>query len=478
MTNTAKTLLKMLLHGDLHEDDLDKYLNLDSVSIKRNLKLLNDTLISKKLGSLKKIDKYYTIIDKTSNFSTYFSEIDLLSQKERIDILCIRLLLDGEINLEKMKIQLDLSRTTISADFKILKNYLNKNSIEISSKIFKGVFVVDNFNSNIGFILCEKFITLFVNKNFLTKYQHELLEIINVLDKNEFYKSYSKIVQEFNLITSIYTFYALYSMRCIEILNPNCILPTNELKDHPQFDKIFNRLDELDLKFSYNFKLFVVGVIVRIKYIPLFNSKLEENFNHFTHSLQSMFELNTMEKIELSKVLLTKYKLGYLNYRYNSFNVSKFDRIQKKVKLTNALEKIISKSDTIMLYQDIHILSDLILEYFSNKEYSEDFKILFILRTVNSDYCKNIFTKIKVLYPKIEILLDSGLNLKYGNTVDFTHYNLVISEFKEKKLENFVLVGVINLKEILAILDMYILDKILLKINDKNRRLLTVEINL
>ncbi|MGL4868513.1 MAG: hypothetical protein ACRC4S_07730 [Cetobacterium sp.] len=467
MTNTAKTLLKILLHGDLHEDDLEKYLNLDSASIKRNLQILKDTLTSKELGSLKKIDKFYTIKDKNPDFSIYFSEIELLSRKERIDILCIRLLIDGELNLEKMRIQLDLSRTTISVDFKHLKNYLNDNGIEVDSKIFKGVFIVDKFNSNIRFILIEKFITLFINRNFLTKYQNELLNEIDVLDKNDFYKSYCKIVQEFDLITSVYTFYTLYSMRCIEILNSNCIFSKNILTDHPEFENIFERLEKLNLNFSYKFKVFATGVIVRVKYIPMLNHKVEDSFNRLTHSLQTIFDLNTEEKVELAELLLMKYKIGYLNYRYNSFNVSKIERVEKKIKLTDALEKIMSNSNLPMMYRDIHILSDLVLEFFSNKEFSKDFKILFILRIIESDYCKNIFIKIKALYPNIEFSIDSGLSLKYGNTIDFTRYNLVISEFKDKKLENCVLIGVVNLKEIIAILDTYVLDKMLIKINDK-----------
>ncbi|MGL5798405.1 MAG: hypothetical protein ACRCYT_09395, partial [Cetobacterium sp.] len=223
MTNTAKILLKILLHGDLHEDDLEKYFSLDSASIKRNLQILNDTLILKNLGYITKFENYYTIMNKSSEFSTYLSEIDILSPQERVDILCIKLLLDSNLNLEKMRVDLDLSRTTISIDFKNLKTYLNANDIKVDSKIFKGIFIEDVFNPNIKYILCEKFMTLFINKYFLTKSQNILLKQIDVLDKDEFYNSYIKIVKKFNLITSIYTFYAIYSMRCVEILNDNCV---------------------------------------------------------------------------------------------------------------------------------------------------------------------------------------------------------------------------------------------------------------
>ncbi|MGL5638951.1 MAG: hypothetical protein ACRCW7_06365, partial [Cetobacterium sp.] len=61
MTNTAKILLKILLNGDLHQNDLERYFDLDLNSIKKNLKILNNYLISHKLGVIKKNKNIYTL---------------------------------------------------------------------------------------------------------------------------------------------------------------------------------------------------------------------------------------------------------------------------------------------------------------------------------------------------------------------------------------------------------------------------------
>ncbi|MGL4977639.1 MAG: hypothetical protein ACRC5G_06445 [Cetobacterium sp.] len=467
MTNTAKILLKILLHGDLHEDDLEKYFSLDSASIKRNLQILNDTLILKNLGYITKFENYYTIMNKSSEFSTYLSEIDILSPQERVDILCIKLLLDSNLNLEKMRVDLDLSRTTISIDFKNLKTYLNANDIKVDSKIFKGIFIEDVFNPNIKYILCEKFMTLFINKYFLTKSQNILLKQIDVLDKDEFYNSYIKIVKKFNLITSIYTFYAIYSMRCVEILNDNCVFDKKIWKNHPEFENILISLNELHLNFTQNFKLFITDIIVRVKFTPLFNAELENSFNYFIDKLKDLFDLNLEEKLEITKLLLGKYKVGYLNYRYDSFNISGTDRVHKKIEFCNILEKIISDSNTNMMYRDILVLADLIFDYFLKKEYSKDFKILFIIKDLDYKYYNNVFTKIKAIYPKIEIIIDTVLNLKYGKIENLNQYSLIISEYEKLNLQRYVFIGLVNLKEVQIILDTYILDKMLLKINEK-----------
>ncbi|MGL5797991.1 MAG: hypothetical protein ACRCYT_07280, partial [Cetobacterium sp.] len=171
--------------------------------------------------------------------------------------------------------------------------------------------------------------------------------------------------------------------------------------------------------------------------------------------------------IELSEILLERFKIGYLNYRYDSFNISNIDRVQKKIELTDILKNIINTSNIGMMYRDIQILSDLILEYFSIKEYSKDFKILFILKYGETEYCKNIFVKIKINYPNIQIFTDSVLNLRYGKFTDCTLFDLIISEYEDKSLENCSLIGTINLKEVQLILDKYILDKMLIKINNK-----------
>ncbi|MGL4988362.1 MAG: hypothetical protein ACRC5F_03850, partial [Cetobacterium sp.] len=69
--------------------------------------------------------------------------------------------------------------------------------------------------------------------------------------------------------------------------------------------------------------------------------------------------------------------------------------------------------------------------------------------------------------PKIEIIIDTVLNLKYGKIENLNQYNLIISEYEKLNLQRYVLIGLVNLKEVQIILDTYILDKMLLKINEK-----------
>ena len=46
MSNKAIALLKVLLHGDIHLDEITKYVDLDINSIERNINVTNDINIS------------------------------------------------------------------------------------------------------------------------------------------------------------------------------------------------------------------------------------------------------------------------------------------------------------------------------------------------------------------------------------------------------------------------------------------------
>lgn len=101
MSNTMITLLKIVLHGDIHIDEIAKYIDLDVNSIDRNIHILNGYLKEKGIGQIERSNNVYSVKNLNGNVSEFFSKLDILSSKERQDIYCVRLLLNGYINLEK-----------------------------------------------------------------------------------------------------------------------------------------------------------------------------------------------------------------------------------------------------------------------------------------------------------------------------------------------------------------------------------------
>ncbi|MGL5052403.1 MAG: hypothetical protein ACRC5W_09080, partial [Cetobacterium sp.] len=61
MSTTVITLLKILLHGDAHIDEIVKYTNLDVNSIERKILILNDYLEANGISKVKKINNIYIL---------------------------------------------------------------------------------------------------------------------------------------------------------------------------------------------------------------------------------------------------------------------------------------------------------------------------------------------------------------------------------------------------------------------------------
>ncbi|MGL5664369.1 MAG: hypothetical protein ACRCW8_11440, partial [Cetobacterium sp.] len=181
MSNKAIALLKVLLHGDIHLDEITKYVDLDINSIERNINVLNEYLHEKGIKPIKKVNNMYSLENRDEKFSEFFSKLDILSSRERQDIYCIRLLLDGYINLEKERQAMGVSRTTAIKDLKKVREFLEKNEINVESRNSKGIFLKEINEGNLYNILCEKIMKLFIDREFLSKQRKELLEEIDIL---------------------------------------------------------------------------------------------------------------------------------------------------------------------------------------------------------------------------------------------------------------------------------------------------------
>ncbi|MGL4768981.1 MAG: hypothetical protein ACRCW6_01975 [Mycoplasmoidaceae bacterium] len=471
MTNTAKILLKILLNGDLHQNDLERYFDLDLNSIKKNLKILNNYLISHKLGVIKKNKNIYTLEKSKKKLMLSFSELDILSSKDREDILCIRLLLNQELNLEKMRYELSISRTSLQKDLKNLKKNLKKNYIEVESKNFKGIFLKAANSIDVKNILCEKIMQLFIGRDYLTKYQIKLLEEIDVLEINDFFETFSKITKEFKIGKFTLTFYALYSMKCIESLSESFIYEGDVLQNDSEYYLILERLNKMDIDLSLELRKFVATVILKTYHFPRFDLSFKKEFEIFINQLDKVLDLNFDEREKLYNRLLKKYQIGYLNKKYGLFWISSKEKSKLGIELANIIQRIINNSGVEMIYGDILGLSDVIVDFFVEKEYSENFKLLFIVQNIESmdkPYYKTIFNYIKMIYPKVELYIETFLDFKFGVLDNKGSYDLIISEFESIEFKNSKKICRLNIQEVQTILSEVILKKILVKFNKKN----------
>ncbi len=466
MTSTVKTLLKLLLSGNLEEKDLQKYLDLDLKYIKKNIQLLDNYLVSHNYGYIKKKNETYSVKNKKNDFSKLFSDLSILSKKEREDIICLELLLNKQIKLEELREKLIVSRSTINNDLKRVKDYLEQNQIFLESKSYRGVFLKNLDSQNIKNILCEKIMKLLVGKEFITSYEKNMLDKINILDEKKYYRFYLKIIEKFKLRKSFYVFYAIYSMALIEKLEGKFDYEINLSCEKEEVDKILKIVEEISLDFEPEleitpvFRMFLTGVILKVKKYPLFEPKLIDSFNKFILELESDLKLDLKNKKELIFELKQIFTIGYLNYKYNYLWIRPKVEVSSCLKFTSYIQRMLKKLGIEMFYSDILGISEEVIDFFIREEYSKKNKILCITTNSNFKYYDNIVGYMNTFYPKIKLEIISFLDFDLVNQYEINKYDLIVSEIEilvNVKYKKVRVLNIVTLNEVLinSILEKY-----------------------
>ncbi|MGL5935148.1 MAG: helix-turn-helix domain-containing protein, partial [Cetobacterium sp.] len=392
MTRTVKILLKILLGGNLDQNELKKYLNLDLKYIKKNLSLLNKYLASNDLGTINKNNNIYSIENKNDDFSKLFLNSDILSKEERVDIICLKLLLDKEIKLEILREKLNVSRSTINSDLKKVKDYLEKFDIYFESRSYKGVFLKTPESSKIKDILCEKIMKLFIKREFLSSYEKDILNKINILNEKDYYELYLKIGCEFQFRKSIYMFYAIYSMALVEKWNDNFSYQIHNLNSQDESYSIFGKIDEIIIKYDFKldisleFKIFMTDIVLKIRKYPLFEEELAKSFQDFISKLEKDFDLVLKDEQGFISEIMYLYTIGYLNNKYDFLWIRPKVESIAYTKFGDYLQMTFKELGIEMFYSDILGLAEEIINYFVIKEYSNNFKILYVTTNDNLKY--------------------------------------------------------------------------------------------
>ena len=466
MSNKAIALLKVLLHGDIHLDEITKYVDLDINSIERNINVLNEYLHEKGIKPIKKVNNMYSLENRDEKFSEFFSKLDILSSRERQDIYCIRLLLDGYINLEKERQAMGVSRTTAIKDLKKVREFLEKNEINVESRNSKGIFLKEINEGNLYNILCEKIMKLFIDREFLSKQRKELLEEIDILEEERYLEIYSQITEKFKLKKSSFSYYAIYTMAIIEKIKGSIDYDLNGIEKHEEFNETLLEMENLKTTviLSSEFKKFLASVALKIRYSCDLNIDLKESYERFINKIQELFELNEKERKELYEQLVNCYAMGYFDKKYGVLWVRKSPNSERCKRLGQVVEETLKDLGIEMIYSDILRLAGCITNFFMLEEYGEGFKVLSVSRNIDNEYSQRVINSMKVFYPKISFTIQSFLEFRFKDRKEIESYDLIISDTESFSLKNLRKVNTFSLREIQRCFIEYVLDKRFLKL--------------
>lgn len=461
MSNKAIALLKVLLHGDIHLDEITKYVDLDINSIERNINVLNEYLREKGIKPIRKINNIYSLENRDEKFSEFFSKLDILSSRERQDIYCIRLLLDGYINLEKERQAMGVSRTTAIKDLKKVREFLEEEGIKVESRNSKGIFLKEINEGNLYNVLCEKIMKLFIDREFLSKQRKELLEEIDILEEKEYLKIYSQITEKFKLKKSSFSYYAIYTMAIIEKIKGPINYEINGIEKHEEFKETLLEIENIktSIELSSEFKRFLASVVLKIRYNCDLNNPLKESYKKFINKVQEIFILSDKEKKKLYSQLVTCYSMGYLDKKYGVLWVRKSPNSERCKKLGKIVEDILKELSIDMIYSDILRLAGCITNFFMSEEYVEGFKVLSVSRNIDNEYSQRVIESMKVFYPKISFTTESFLEFRFKSKEEIDSYNLIISDTESYSIKTLRKVNTLSLREIQRCFIEYVLDK-------------------
>jgi putative transcriptional antiterminator, bglG len=154
----VKILEFLIKHGNIPEDEILEKNGINKRVFSYNLQNIN--IFLKNMG-LKKIEKKGEILhfDINQNLKKIYSAIEntgKFDQKERIKILEFKLFFDKKLNLKKISEDLEVSKTTIKKDFRILKEILGEKKIKVLYKNNFGYYLKYNNLENEEWLKTKK----------------------------------------------------------------------------------------------------------------------------------------------------------------------------------------------------------------------------------------------------------------------------------------------------------------------------------
>ena len=131
--------------GGRNLDFLESFLKLSKANLNLYIKDIYNSIPNVQKTS--KLDLITKEILKCDNLFSNFKKNLVISKEERIFFLTLKILIDGNLNLENLSKKLDVSRRTLNGDLIDIKKDLNNFHLIIESHTGKGVFLTgENIN--------------------------------------------------------------------------------------------------------------------------------------------------------------------------------------------------------------------------------------------------------------------------------------------------------------------------------------------
>lgn len=411
MNDTSYNILKLLIQQPINTKEILKYTNISNLTLKNNITLLNDKLNEFNLPIILYENDLYILKLTKHQQQIFYNSCTDYSQTQRYFYLSLKLLLEDKINLEKIREELQVSRSTITRDIQFLKKKLKEKNIEIYSIPWQGIFFRTNDKNNRYEFLCELFMKLYYEFEYLPKIIRSYLKTIDSRKYKETVKIFFALYDKFNLQIGELTLNYLLALDVCCFLFKDFYLKKVDkyielLRNNSFFNEIYNELKQ-NYKFPENQYLYIsMGIYFNFHQ----NLIIRRMYNNIIDKYCEYFDLNLSdEKKYLLCIFIHFSEFRFRNHIYNLKNTCY--RYKSDVRLLKMLDEFFKKNKSNILYGDLLEILNYTKIFFIDNDKNKIKKILILKKEVNQGYVIDLRSQLEKIYPNFKFEIRSYIYL-------------------------------------------------------------------
>lgn len=427
MNHTNYIILKLLFQQPLKEEELLRYLNIKITTLRKAILDINIKLTDLNLQVIEKKNSIYKISLSKQERDFFYKSCNEYSQRQRINYLSLKLLVEKNLNLEVELNILNVSRSTITRDILIIKKKLKEKKIHLISKKWEGVFYKTQDENSLYEYICELLIVLYSEYNNLPGILKTYLESIQPKKIEETLEELFEIFDYFKLQTGNITIrYILALNVCFSVFEnfylSNVLNYTEKIKNTDKYKKFYSKIITMK-NLNKKSHIYICMIIYETACKKFY---LEEEFDKYVNLYCEYFNLflDSNEKYLLNFFLyLSSFRNKHELYDVkNIYLISEFDN-----KVLEKLKIFLKDIGLNMLYGDLLELLDFTKYFFIKNNKNNYKKILILKKDVNLSYYIDIGERLKQNYPNFIFEIKPHAYIYVATNIKKS-YNLILSD--------------------------------------------------
>lgn len=426
MFTTNLNILKILYETKISKENLLADLNLTSGCLLKSIQQINLMLKDLEINSTIKFnEKILSLNLSKKNWQKIFNNLNEMSYEDRIDYLYIKFVYFGFLNLEKEKELLNVSRSSISRYYSVVKELLNSNGSKFtySNGIGNKILNLSEYNKN---LFLMKVMKLLLEEDILIKSQKDLLNSIKSFNTKIRFSKLIAIYNSLKLPTSVYLLCFLCSVE-IYIEKFGAFHTTDLQEPYYKSSNIKNVIDVIGYNFSNIYKKELCNFIIEISINKHYYSKdILLLSKEILKDILKTFKLN--DDNELNTLLLQHIYIAIFKKENNILKIRNVYFHSSDKIFLNKLNLILKKYKIDLYQYDRHRIITDIKKEFLKIQILNFKKILILLNDIGTLKQLNLKSQLNYEFPNIQF--DIEYNFLNNKTIYKNNYDLCIDDNK------------------------------------------------